>query len=71
MPLVALYVKHLDGSNQDVAAVVLSAQAVMIPVALLAGWLCERWGRKPTFAIGFRACPCVSCFTRLHIVRKP
>ena len=32
---------------------VLAAQAVMIPVALLAGWLGEIWGRKPVFAIGF------------------
>ena len=53
MPLVALYVKHLQGSDLQVAAVVLVAQAVMIPVALLTGWLCDRWGRKPVFAIGF------------------
>jgi MFS family permease len=57
MPLVALYVKHLQGSDQQVAAVVLVAQAVMIPVALLTGWLCEHWGRKPVFAIGFMALP--------------
>jgi MFS family permease len=57
MPLVALYVKHLEGSDMQVAAVVLVAQAVMIPVALLAGWLCDRWGRKPVFAIGFAALP--------------
>jgi predicted MFS family arabinose efflux permease len=30
MPLVALYVKHLQGSDQQVAAVVLVAQTVMI-----------------------------------------
>jgi len=57
MPLVALYVKHLQGSDSQVAAVVLVAQAVMIPVALLTGWLCDRWGRKPIFAIGFIALP--------------
>ena len=57
MPLVALYVKHLQGSDQQVAAVVLVAQTVMIPVALLTGWLCDRWGRKPIFAIGFVALP--------------
>src|SRR5439155_737304 len=57
MPLVALYVKHLQGSHQQVAAVVLVAQTVMIPVALLTGWLCDRWGRKPIFAIGFLALP--------------
>jgi MFS family permease len=57
MPLVALYVKHLHGSDRQVAAVVLMAQSVMIPVALLTGWLCDRWGRKPVFAIGFLALP--------------
>ena len=57
MPLVALYVKHLKGSDSQVAAVVLVAQAVMIPVALLTGWLCDRWGRKPVFAIAFWVLP--------------
>jgi MFS family permease len=57
MPLVALYVKHLGGSNQQVAAVVLAAQTVMIPVALLTGWWSDRWGRKPIFAIGFLVLP--------------
>jgi MFS family permease len=57
MPLVALYVKHVQGNDHQVAAVVLVAQIVMIPVALLTGWLCERWGRKPVFAIGFVALP--------------
>ena len=57
MPLVALYVKHLKGSDIQVAAVVLVAQAVMIPVALLTGWLCDRWGRKPVFAVGFCVLP--------------
>jgi MFS family permease len=57
MPLVALDVKRLHGSDRQVAAVVLVAQTVMIPVALLTGWLCERWGRKPVFAIGFVVLP--------------
>lgn len=57
MPLVALQVKSLHGSDRAVAMVVLVAQVVMIPVALLAGWSCTRWGRKPTFAIGFLALP--------------
>lgn len=57
MPLVALYVKHVHGNDQQVAAVVLVAQAVMIPVALLTGWLCDRWGRKPVFAVGFVVLP--------------
>lgn len=57
MPMVALYLKHLGGTDRDVAAVVLVAQVVMIPVALLAGWGCTHLGRKTTFAIGFLALP--------------
>src|SRR5205085_2788957 len=57
MPLVGLYISRLGGSNPQVAAVVLVAQVVMIPVAVVAGLLCDRWGRKATFAIGFLALP--------------
>ncbi len=57
MPLVGLYITRLGGSNTQVAAVVLVAQTVMIPVALAAGWLAERWGRKAVFAIGFVVLP--------------
>src|SRR5205085_2563304 len=53
MPFVGAYITTLGGSDVQVAAVVLVAQTVMIPVALLTGWLCDRWGRKPAFAIGF------------------
>ncbi|HEY7426223.1 MAG TPA: MFS transporter [Gemmataceae bacterium] len=57
MPLVGLYVARLGGTNTQVACVVLVAQAVMIPVAWLAGRLGESWGRKPVFAIGFLVLP--------------
>jgi MFS family permease len=57
MPLVGLYVAKLGGTDRQVAAVVLVAQTVMIPVALASGWLCDRWGRKPIFAIGFLVLP--------------
>jgi len=57
MPLVGMYVARLGGSNQQVAAVVLVAQTVMIPVALLSGWLADRWGRKPVFVVGFLVLP--------------
>jgi MFS family permease len=57
MPLVGLYISRLDGTYTQVACVVLVAQAVMIPVALLTGRLGERWGRKPIFAIGFLVLP--------------
>jgi MFS family permease len=57
MPLVGLYIHRLGGTATQIAAVVFVAQAVMIPVALMAGRLCETWGRKPVFAIGFIALP--------------
>jgi MFS family permease len=57
MPFLGAYIKKLGGNDVQVAAVVLVAQAVMIPVALAAGWLCDRWGRKWVFAIGFIALP--------------
>jgi MFS family permease len=57
MPLVAQKIRHVGGSNTLVASVVLIAQSVMIPVALLAGWLGERWGRKPVLTIGFVVLP--------------
>jgi MFS family permease len=57
MPLVAVQVKDLHGTDAQVAAVVLVAQAVMIPVAYLAGRLADRWGRKAVFAVGFVALP--------------
>jgi MFS family permease len=57
MPLVGLYIDRLGGSSTQVAAVVFVAQAVMIPVSLAAGWSCDRWGRKPVFAIGFIVLP--------------
>ncbi len=57
MPFIGAYITKLGGSNVQVAAVVLTAQAVMIPVAYLAGRLCDRWGRKVVFGIGFVALP--------------
>jgi MFS family permease len=57
MPLVGTYVARLHGTNVQVACVVLTAQAVMIPVAWLAGRLCESWGRKPVFAVAFAVLP--------------
>jgi len=57
MPMVALYVKKLGGTDGQIAQVVLVAQIVMIPVAVLAGWLCQVFGRKPVFAVGFLCLP--------------
>jgi hypothetical protein len=41
MPLIALYVRHVRGSDRQVAVMDLAARAVMIPVALLTGGLCD------------------------------
>ncbi|HET6436585.1 MAG TPA: MFS transporter [Anaeromyxobacter sp.] len=57
MPLVALAVKHVDGTERQVAMVVLIAQVVMVPVALAAGWSCGQFGRRWTFAVGFVVLP--------------
>jgi len=57
MPLVALAVKHSGGSERQAVSVVLVAQAVMVPVAWLAGRSCERFGRKWTLAVGFFVLP--------------
>jgi MFS family permease len=57
LPTVALYVKKLGGSDNWMTATVLTAQAVMVPVALLAGRFCDSWGRKPVMAIAFWVLP--------------
>ena len=57
MPLVGLYLKHLGGGDEKIAQVVLVAQLVMVPVALLAGKYCGHLGRKPIFAIAFLVLP--------------
>jgi MFS family permease len=57
MPLVGMYITRLGGTDRQLAAIVLVAQSVMIPVAFLTGWLCDRRGRKWPFAIGFLALP--------------
>ena len=57
LPTVALYVKNLGGSDSLMTATVLTAQIVMVPVALLAGRYGDRWGRKPVLAIAFWILP--------------
>jgi MFS family permease len=57
LPTVALYVKKLGGSDELMTATVLTAQVVMVPVALLAGRLCDSWGRKPLMAVAFLVLP--------------
>jgi MFS family permease len=50
-------VKNLGGSDNLMTATVLTAQIVMVPVALAAGRLCDSWGRKPVMAVAFLALP--------------
>ena len=57
LPMTALYIKQLGGSDRLTTFTVLSAQAVMVPVAWLTGKLCDSWGRKPTLAIAFWVLP--------------
>lgn len=57
LPVTAMYVKQLGGSDKLMTATVLTAQCVMVPVALLAGWLANRWGWKPVMSIAFWALP--------------
>jgi MFS family permease len=57
LPVVALYVKRLGGSDSLMTATVLTAQIVMVPVALAAGRFCDSWGRRPVMAIAFVVLP--------------
>ena len=53
LPVTALYVKKLGGSDSLMTATVLTAQLVMVPVSLFAGHYGDRWGRKAVMAIAF------------------
>jgi predicted MFS family arabinose efflux permease len=59
LPLVGqkMTVGQSHGAAGPMAAAIVAAQVVMIPVALLASRLAELWGRKPTFLIGFAVLP--------------
>lgn len=55
--LVTLYMQHIGSSESLIAASVLVAQPLTIPVAWLTGKLSARWGRKPLLAIAFSILP--------------
>lgn len=57
LPVTALYIKHLGGSDQLTTFTVLSAQSVMVPMAWATGRLCDRWGTKTVMAIAFWVLP--------------
>ena len=42
-----------DSATSLIAACIVAAQVVMIPVALLVGAKADRWGRKPIFLVAF------------------
>ncbi len=67
LPMTALYISKLGGSARLTTFTVLSAQAVMIPVAWLTGKLCDSWGRKPTLAVAFWVLPArILSYTLAH-----
>jgi MFS family permease len=45
------------GASALMSACIIAAQAVMVPVAILASRLAESWGRKPVFLIGLAVLP--------------
>jgi MFS family permease len=57
LPAVAMYVKKLGGTDQWMTATVLTAQAVMIPAALIAGRYARTRGRKWIMGIAFWVLP--------------
>jgi MFS family permease len=57
LPFIALRVKDLGGSDAEVAALIVVSQVTIAPVAVIAGNVLDRLGRKPVFIIGFLAEP--------------
>ncbi|MES1923843.1 MFS transporter [Salinisphaera sp. T31B1] len=59
LPLVGQYLSlgRNSAASLYMSACIIVAQLVMIPVAVAAGRLAERWGRRPVFMIGFAALP--------------
>jgi MFS family permease len=67
LPQVAMYVKSLGGSNKLMTATVLTAQLVMVPVALWSGRLCDTLGRKPIMGFAFLVLPLrIFSYTLVH-----
>jgi len=48
---------HQESSSLFMAACIITAQVVMVPMALLVGHKADVWGRKPLFLAGFAALP--------------
>jgi len=59
LPLIG---EKLSQSNQQasslfIAACIITAQIVMVPMAILVGHKADAWGRKPIFLVGFAVLP--------------
>jgi predicted MFS family arabinose efflux permease len=48
---------HQQASSLFMAACIIAAQVVMVPMALLVGHKADAWGRKPLFLAGFAVLP--------------
>jgi MFS family permease len=48
---------HVEGVAGSMSACIIAAQVVMVPIAIAASRLADRWGRRPTFLIGFAVLP--------------
>ena len=46
-----------DEATAMMSACIVTAQAVMMPIALLVGRTADSWGRKPLFLAGFAVLP--------------
>lgn len=57
MTTAALYIQHLQGTATQVAALVLVAQVVMVPVTFWTGRTCSAWGPRRTLLVAFGILP--------------
>lgn len=57
LPLAGQFITRNDNSlaSLGMAACVIAAQLVMVPVAALSGKTADQWGRRPLFLLGFAA----------------
>src|ERR1700730_15548811 len=58
LPLIGekLSQSHQQASSRFIAACIITAQIVMVPMAILVGHKVDVWGRKPIFLAGFAVC---------------
>ena len=59
LPLVGqeLALAHPKLATAMMSSCIITAQAIMLPIALLVGYGADRWGRKPILLIGFAVLP--------------